>query len=38
MRLMMMMWNGGEETGDVKNECEEDDDTDYEDGDSDSDW
>ena len=35
---MMMMWNGGEEDSDVRNECEEDESTDYEDGDSDIDW
>ena len=33
-----MMWNSGEEDGDVRNECEEDEGTDYEDGDSDTDW
>ena len=35
---MMMMWNGGEEDEDVRNECEEDEGTDCEDGDSDADW
>jgi hypothetical protein len=39
MRLMMMMmWNGAEEDEDVRNECKEDKGTDYEDGDSDTDW
>jgi hypothetical protein len=38
MRLIMMMWNGGEEIGNVRNECEEDDGTDCEDGDSDPGW
>ena len=36
--MMMMMWNGGEEDGDVRSECEEDEGTDYEDGDGDADW
>jgi hypothetical protein len=38
MRLMMMMWNCGEEDGDSRNECEEDEGTDCDDGDSDTDW
>ena len=38
MRLMMIIWNGTEEDGDVRNECEEDEGTDCEDGDSDIDW
>ena len=33
-----MLWNGSEEDGDVRSECEEDEGTDCEDGDSDSDW
>jgi hypothetical protein len=32
------MWNDSEEDGDVRNECEKDEDTDCEDGDSDTDW
>ena len=32
-----MLWNGSEEDGDVRSECEEDEDTDCEDGDSDTD-
>ena len=32
-----MLWNGIEEDGDVRSECEEDD-TDCEHGDSDTDW
>jgi len=35
---MMIIWNGTEEDGDVRNECEEDEGTDCEDGDSDIDW
>ena len=34
---MMIIWNGTEEDGDVRNECEEDEGTDCEDGDSDTD-
>jgi hypothetical protein len=33
-----MLWNDSEEDGDVRTECEEDEDTGYEDGDSDTDW
>ena len=33
-----MFWNGGKEDGNVKNECEEDESTDCEDGQSDTDW
>ena len=33
-----MLWNGSEEDGDVGRECEEDEGTDCEDGDSDTDW
>jgi hypothetical protein len=33
-----MLWNGSEEVGDVRSECEQDESTDYEDGDSDTDW
>ena len=33
-----VMWNGREEDGNVRSECEGDEDTDYEDGDSDTDW
>jgi hypothetical protein len=33
-----MLWNGGDEGGDVRSECEEDEGTDFEDGDSDNDW
>ena len=33
-----MLWNGSEEGVDVRGECEEDEGTDYEDGDSDTDW
>ena len=32
-----MLWNGSEEDGDVKSECEEDDGIDCEDGDNDTD-
>jgi hypothetical protein len=32
-----MFWNDSEEDGDVRSECEKDEDTDYEDGDSDTD-
>jgi hypothetical protein len=32
------LWNGCEEDGNVRSDCEEDTDTDYEDGDSDTDW
>jgi hypothetical protein len=32
-----MLWNGSEEDGDVRSECEEDEGTDSEDGDSDTD-
>jgi hypothetical protein len=38
MRLMMMMWNDGEEDGDVRSECEADEGTDCDGGDSDTDW
>ena len=33
-----MLWNGIEEDGNVRSECEEDRGTDCEDGDSDMDW
>jgi hypothetical protein len=33
-----MLWNGSEEDGNVTSECEEDEDTDFEDADSDTDW
>ena len=33
-----MLWNGSEEDGNVRSECEGDEDTDCEDGDSDTDW
>jgi hypothetical protein len=33
-----MLWNDSEEDGDVRSECEEDEGTDCEDGDSDMDW
>ena len=33
-----MLWNGSEEDWDVMNECEEDESTDCEDGESDNDW
>ena len=33
-----MFWNGGEEDRNVRSECEEDEGTDREDGDSDFDW
>ena len=33
-----MLWNGNEEDGDVRSECEGDEGTDSEDGDSDTDW
>jgi hypothetical protein len=33
-----MLWDGREQGGNVTNECEEDEGTDYEDGDSDTDW
>jgi hypothetical protein len=32
------LWNGSEEDGNVKSECEEDEGNDREDGDSNSDW
>ena len=32
-----MLWNGSEEVGNVRSECEEDEGADYEDGDSDID-
>jgi len=35
---MVTLQNGSEEDGDVRSECEEDDGTDCEDGDSDTDW
>ena len=33
-----MLWNGSEEGGNVRGECEEDEGTDCEDGDSDTEW
>jgi len=33
-----MLWNGSEEEGNVRNEYKEDEDTDCEDGESDTDW
>jgi len=33
-----MLWNGSAEDGDVRRECEEDEGTENEDGDSDTDW
>ena len=33
-----MLWNGSEEDGDVRSECEEGEGTDCEDGDSGTDW
>jgi hypothetical protein len=33
-----MLWNGSEEDGNVRSECEEDEGTDCEDGDSDTNW
>ena len=33
-----MLWNGSEEDGNVRSECEEVEGTDYEDGHSDTDW
>jgi hypothetical protein len=33
-----MLWNGSEEDGNVRSECEEDEGTDCEDGQSDTDW
>ena len=33
-----MLWNGSEEDGNVRSECEEDEGTACEDGDSDTDW
>ena len=33
-----LLWNGGEEVENVRSECEEDEGTDCEDGDSDTDW
>jgi hypothetical protein len=33
-----MLWNDGEEDGNVRSKCEEDEGTDCEDGDSDTDW
>jgi len=33
-----MLWNGSEEDGNVRSECEEDRGTDCENGDSDMDW
>ena len=35
---MNMLWNGSEEDGDVRSECEADGCTDCEDGDRDTDW
>jgi hypothetical protein len=34
----VMLWNGIAENGEVRSECEEDDGTDCEGGDSDTDW
>jgi len=34
----VMLWNDREEDGNVRNECEEDEGTDCEDGDSDTNW
>jgi hypothetical protein len=34
----IMLWNGNEEDRDVRSECEEDEGTDCEDGESDTDW
>jgi len=33
-----MLWNGSDEDGHVRSECEENEDTDCEDGDSDNNW
>jgi hypothetical protein len=33
-----MMWNDSEKDGNVRSECQEDEDTDCEDGGSDTDW
>jgi hypothetical protein len=33
-----MLWNGSKEDGNVRSACEENEDTDYEDGDRDTDW
>jgi hypothetical protein len=33
-----VLWNGSEEDGEVRSECEGDEGTDCEDGDSDTDW
>jgi hypothetical protein len=33
-----MLWNGSKERGNVRSECEENEGTDCEDGDSDTDW
>jgi len=33
-----MLWNGNEEDGNVWSECEEDEGTDFQDGDCDTDW
>ena len=33
-----LLWNGSEEGGKVRSECEWDEGTDWEDGDSDTDW
>jgi hypothetical protein len=33
-----MLWNGSDENGNARSECEEDEGTDFEDGDSDTDW
>jgi hypothetical protein len=33
-----ILWKGSEEDGDIRSECEEDEGTEYEDGDSDTDW
>jgi hypothetical protein len=33
-----MLWNGGEEDGNARSECEEDEGNDWKDGDSNTDW
>ena len=33
-----MLWNGSDENGNARSECEEDEGTEFEDGDSDTDW
>jgi hypothetical protein len=35
---MMTMWNGSEDAASIRSECEQDEGTDCEDGDSDTDW